>query len=238
VVVDFDVSTGTFYERNTQIPFPSSTSIWELKGWIDDDKEELEPLPPDNFQLSSSGGYPYLTWVHSSNPDDWWTAYGIYRSVVSGGGGPGNFSKIETVAKTLTSYIDYDFAIHGPMTAYYKVVAINGGRESEFTETLDISVGFYKTGIDTEIFSYKLFQNYPNPFNPSTSIEFSIKDDSFVSLKVYDLLGRKIATVVNEFLNSGTYKVHFDGSNLESGIYFYEISAGDFRDMKKFILIK
>ena len=139
---------------------------------------------------------------------------------------------------TVTSYIDLDFAVHGPMTAYYKVVAINGGRESEFTETLDISVGLYKTGIDNKLFSYKLLQNYPNPFNPSTSIEFSIKNDAFVSLKVYDLLGRKVATIVNEFLNSGTYKIHFDGSNLESGIYFYEISAGDFRDMKKFILIK
>ena len=199
---------------------------------------ELEPYPPDNFQLSSSGGYPYLTWSHSSNSGDYWTAYGIYRSVVSGGGGLGNFSKIATIAKTSTNYTDYDYAIHGPMTAYYKIAVINGERESEFTETLDIGVGFYKSGNDSKELSYKLFQNYPNPFNPTTSIKFAIKEDSFVTLEIFDILGNEVRTLVNSFLRAGNHSVEFDGNGVGNGIYIYKIQANNFINVKKLILLK
>jgi hypothetical protein len=85
---------------------------------------------------------------------------------------------------------------------------------------------------------FSLFQNYPNPFNPSTNIEFRIKDFGLVTLKVYDILGREIATLVNEEKNAGTYMVTFNASNLASGIYFYQLKAGSFIETKKMLLIK
>ncbi|MBK8552309.1 MAG: T9SS type A sorting domain-containing protein [Ignavibacteria bacterium] len=85
---------------------------------------------------------------------------------------------------------------------------------------------------------FELKQNYPNPFNPVTNLEFGISDLGFVSLKVYDLLGKEVATLVNEKLSPGNYKVEFDGSGLTSGVYFYRLNAGDFTDTKRMMLIK
>ena len=95
---------------------------------------------------------------------------------------------------------------------------------------------------------FELFQNYPNPFNPVTKIKFSIPFLSLakgeaegvrvVTLKVYDVLGREVETLVNEKLSPGTYSVEFDGTNYPSGVYFYKLSLGDFTETKKLILLK
>jgi subtilisin-like proprotein convertase family protein len=90
---------------------------------------------------------------------------------------------------------------------------------------------------------FNLHQNYPNPFNPVTKIKFEIKDTRFVTLKVYDILGREVATLVNEKFNAGTYETQFSinsitGNQKASGVYFYRMEAGDFKDVKKMILIK
>ncbi|MFO7526631.1 MAG: T9SS type A sorting domain-containing protein [Ignavibacteriaceae bacterium] len=237
--IDFDVSTGKFYYPNTQNEFPTNTTFWALKFWVFDNKSNLEPLPPENFQLTSSGGHPYLSWNQSTNTQDYWTGYAIYRSVVTGCNSPaGSFTKIATVSKYTNSYTDYDFSVGGPMTAYYKVASVNYQRESEFTTTKNICVGLNKESIIEESYDFSLEQNYPNPFNPLTNIEFSIKDNSFVSLRIFDLLGREVEVLVDEVLNAGNHKIQFNGSKLESGIYFYEIFTGDFRDVKKLILIK
>jgi len=86
--------------------------------------------------------------------------------------------------------------------------------------------------------TYLLSQNYPNPFNPSTTISFSIPTSEFVTLKVYDVLGREVATLVNENLNAGSYSYNFDASNLTSGVYFYKLQAGKYSETKKMILSK
>ena len=85
---------------------------------------------------------------------------------------------------------------------------------------------------------FSLEQNYPNPFNPVTHLEFGISDLEFVSLKVYDVLGNEIKTLVNEIKSPGVYKVEFDGSNLSSGIYYYKLTAGEFSEVKKMTLLK
>ena len=85
---------------------------------------------------------------------------------------------------------------------------------------------------------FHLAQNYPNPFNPSTKIEYSIPHASFVILKVYDILGREVATLVNEEKSVGNYNIEFNGNNLSSGTYFYKLQAGDYSSVKKMILIK
>jgi hypothetical protein len=90
----------------------------------------------------------------------------------------------------------------------------------------------------TQPTEFKLEQNYPNPFNPSTSIQYAIGSRQFVQLKVYDVLGNEIATLVNEEKPAGMYNVHFSRNNLSSGVYFYQLKAGEFVEAKKMILIK
>jgi len=85
---------------------------------------------------------------------------------------------------------------------------------------------------------FNLRQNYPNPFNPVTSIQFSILEKSLISLKIFDVLGNEITTLVNAERYPGTYKIIFNASSLSSGIYFYSLSAGDFVETKKMILLK
>jgi PKD repeat protein len=85
---------------------------------------------------------------------------------------------------------------------------------------------------------YSLSQNYPNPFNPSTVIEFSLPKPSEVSLKIYDLLGKEVANLLEEQKSAGQYRVSFDGASLSSGIYFYKLEADNFRASKKMLLIK
>jgi hypothetical protein len=85
---------------------------------------------------------------------------------------------------------------------------------------------------------FKLYQNYPNPFNPTTNFEFRIAEFGLVSLKVYDVLGREVATLVNEERPAGNYEIKFDAGKLASGIYIYQLKAGSFMDSKVFHLIK
>ena len=85
---------------------------------------------------------------------------------------------------------------------------------------------------------YSLEQNYPNPFNPTTTISFSTPKQGLVTLKVYDVLGKEIATLVNGIKPAGIYNVDFDASNFASGAYFYKLETAEFTDIKRMILIK
>ena len=85
---------------------------------------------------------------------------------------------------------------------------------------------------------FKLEQNFPNPFNPTTTIKYQLPEISFVTIKVYDVLGNEIAIIVNEEIPTGAYEVEFDAAELTSGIYFYTLSAGSFRETKKMLLLK
>jgi photosystem II stability/assembly factor-like uncharacterized protein len=86
--------------------------------------------------------------------------------------------------------------------------------------------------------SYSVSQNYPNPFNPTTKINFALPKSGLVTLKVYNMLGKEVATLVNEVKNVGTYSVDFNGANLSSGIYFYKVNVNGFSEVKKMMLIK
>lgn len=96
---------------------------------------------------------------------------------------------------------------------------------------------------DGEIRSLSLSQNYPNPFNQFTTIEFNLLKSGFVSLKIYDILGRKVRTLVSEHLSLGYKSVLWDGKNdsgkdVASGIYFYQLKVGNFSEAKKLVLLK
>ncbi len=91
---------------------------------------------------------------------------------------------------------------------------------------------------DNTVKDFSLFQNYPNPFNPSTKIKFVIPKSSFVNLKVYDVLGREIVTLVNEEKSAGEYEIEFDATGLPSGVYIYKLQAGSYTSFKKMILLR
>ncbi|MCX6149691.1 MAG: CotH kinase family protein [Ignavibacteriales bacterium] len=140
-----------------------------------------------------------------------------------------NFKLVsDSVEITINKQGDYNFKV----VAKYnnKIVSISPGY------TISITTGVSSDFKSTVIF--KLSQNYPNPFNPSTTINYLIPKTSFVTIKLYDVLGNEIATMVNEEKLPGNYKYEFNGDNISSGIYFYRIQAGNFTDTKKFILMK
>ena len=106
--------------------------------------------------------------------------------------------------------------------------------ESNFDDNL-VSVEDEISNTPTEFF---LYQNYPNPFNPSTTISWQSPVSGHQTLKIYDVLGNEVATLVNEFRNSGSYEVDFNASSLSSGIYFYKLQAGDFVQTRKMLMLK
>ncbi len=137
---------------------------------------------------------------------------------------------------------------------YRKVVRItNNGIEKQRSVNADavmivlnrkLSPNVITTGVPHGNFkqpqpeNFRLGQNYPNPFNPTTHFRFTIADFGLVTLKVYDVLGRKIATLVNERKSPGTYEAIFDGSKLTSGIYFYQLRSGNFISTRRMVLLK
>lgn len=86
--------------------------------------------------------------------------------------------------------------------------------------------------------TYTLKQNYPNPFNPSTTIRFALPEAGDVQLVVYDMLGREVATLVDDHKQAGSYDVRFDAGHLSSGVYIYQLRAGDFVESKRLMLVK
>jgi hypothetical protein len=92
--------------------------------------------------------------------------------------------------------------------------------------------------ISNVVKEFSLSQNYPNPFNPNTKINFSIPKSDFVSLRVYDMLGREIKVLVNGALTAGEYETDFDAKGLSSGMYYYSLRAGEYVDVKKMVLVK
>jgi flagellar hook assembly protein FlgD len=106
-----------------------------------------------------------------------------------------------------------------------------GAYESEYTATKIENTLKVPT-------KFSLSQNYPNPFNPSTTIEFSLPKSEYVELKVYNILGKEVSTLVSNKLNQGNHTYTFDGKNLASGIYYYQLVAENYREVKKMILLK
>ena len=104
----------------------------------------------------------------------------------------------------------------------------------------DVATDIWIDQNNNEIYptKYTLSQNYPNPFNPTTTIEFQIPNSQFTTLKVYNLLGEEVATLINRKLKQGKYTCTFDGRHLASGLYFYQLVAGDYKEVKKMLLVK
>lgn len=158
---------------------------------------------------------------------NWWftrQATGVYASTNNGA----NW----TTAYTAPAGSFYHISMARTGSPYLYAVRSNGGI-SKYGGTF---TGI--TPVNSVADNYTLSQNYPNPFNPTTNIKFAIPQNGFVTLKVYNMLGKEVATLVNSNLSAGSYNFDFNASNLSSGIYFYKLEAGNFAETKKMMLVK
>ncbi|MGE5860982.1 MAG: T9SS type A sorting domain-containing protein [Ignavibacteria bacterium] len=222
----------------------------------------LPPPPPDSFIVTSYQGMIRLTWSDNAASDPLFNGYVIYRSRGNVMNWTTVYEKIFECNKSNVVHSFDDVTVERDSEYFYYIQSKNDGSNNDVNLGVPLlSSKFYtmtnkpaslitdveKDGRDILRY-FTLKQNYPNPFNPSTNFEFrlpaeafakaGIADRGFVSLKVFDLLGNEVATIVNEELSAGSYKYPWNASGLASGVYFYKLQAGNFSDVKKLILMK
>ena len=195
---------------------------------------------PINFRPAAITGYYKFT---SINGDYMQVQADFMKSGVGGvGGGAANLNPAGTYSQFSIdiNYLTGDV----PDTVLIAIfIAGNGGfpnvGSKMFVDDLAWSnssdVKELGNGIPDE---FALMQNYPNPFNPSTTIRYSIPEASFATVKVYDMLGKEVATLVNEEQSAGNYEVDFNAAGLSSGMYFYKLQTDNFVETKKMLLLK
>lgn len=205
------------------------------------------PLAPTGLTITEDANHhPKLNWNVSPEPDR--NVYKIYRYDTYGGGWQYlNQTPNTTYTDQTLTYCQAIPPAQCPdvRTFYFRITVVDfGSHESLPSNQVEARLQGGpppKIVVDpnsNEPIEYSLNQNYPNPFNPSTTINYSIKSAGDVSLKVYDILGTEVASLVNEVKEPGNYSVTFDATKLPSGMYVYILSAGNFIDTKKLILLK
>jgi hypothetical protein len=149
--------------------------------------------------------------------------------------GGGHIFVIHGVADSLVYLMD---PLYGPTINTYAWV--RQGSSHTWTHSLKINTTpvYVDAGSTNLIKDYVLYQNFPNPFNPSTNISFSLPCQSFVSLKVFDLLGRYVVTLVSEELSAGNHTRQWNAATISSGVYFYRLQAGSFVETKKLVFLR
>jgi hypothetical protein len=194
-----------------------------------------QPTIPTNLSVTTQG-IKQLSW--SSNPEPSIQYYEIWRKVNSG-----SFNLLGTT--TSTYYDDPDYASGGNTNLTYKIRAKdNNGLYSDYSSTVFVSnaapykheIGFVRSEEIPQQFMLK--QNYPNPFNPATEISYSIPEPVQVKLHIYNSIGQEVIELVNEYQDIGHYTIQWNAGILPSGIYFYQLRAGEYSETKRMILAK
>ena len=165
--------------------------------------------------------------------------YNIYRAEESGFT-PSAANKIATIETSSESIRYNDVEYDGSVQFYYVIEVIDDGGNKAFSDEVNTITSVENEAVPTV---YSLAQNYPNPFNPATTIKFGIPQAADVTIKIYDILGQEVQTLVNRNLSAGFHTVNFNASNLISGMYIYRIQANgvdgsNFTDVKKMLLVK
>jgi hypothetical protein len=186
------------------------------------------PVELTSFTASVIGTNVNLNWTTASETNN--NGFEIEKSLVS----ETNWEKIAFVPGfgTTTEAKTYSFSEENVSTGVYKYRL----RQTDFDGTFE-----YSNEIEVVVTApveYALEQNYPNPFNPATQIKFSIPEAGFVKMEVYNLVGEKVATLINKEMNSGYHTIDFNAEDISSGVYVYTLSVNDFVTSKKMILMK
>lgn len=216
-------------------------------------KDTTQPAIPQNLIVNRDQELEYifnLSWdkpeeavvskVSATGHVDSLIKYAIYR--VDSSTNPEEASEMELYYNLVGVTGETTFTDIAPPSQnshWYFVTAVSRNNvESEPTESVEGGIVVSNEDDPLVVLDYKLSQNYPNPFNPSTTISFSLGESGFTTLKVYDLLGREVRTLVEENRVSGRHEVSFNAKNLSSGIYFYELRSNGIRLIRKMTLLK
>jgi len=215
---------------------PATSNIMKYRQY------DAVPLAPQNLTVSASANnHPLLNWTKNNEADI--QNYKVYKYVTSEIG----WQYYGTVTTNSFEDLNESYPVKGGSglihPVQYKVTAVDfhpyESLPSNIVLTYVSGALLEKTNSDElKPTEFSLDQNYPNPFNPSTRISYSIKEEGLVTLKVYDILGKEISTLVNENKPKGIYEAEFNASQLPSGMYIYKIQAGNFTDVKKMLLTK
>ena len=209
----------------------------------------LPPSKPQKLKVTvNQSSQAVLTWSPNIEPDvKQGGKYNIYRGLGVNGNPPVNFYRIASIPAyvndvPVTSYTDMDvFVGDGNEKLFYRISAVDNTNKESVLSDYDLvywNQSFQKTSLTN--LDYNLHQNYPNPFNALTKIVYSIKETSPVTINVYDIMGREIATILNEVKDAGEYIIEFDAEKygLSSGVYFYKMKAGEYTSIKKMVYLK
>lgn len=231
-------STGLFISTNSGFSFSGPYNInscWGIMQKTPNDLYMVTTSTGTPFSKSTNGGYNWST-VSAQPGSMRGCSLDLAGNIYINGNGGVFKSTNDGLSFTNTGVTASGNQIvsHGNKM-YAAVTGSTTGGVWIYTDTTLTSVIPVTTGIPK---NFELKQNYPNPFNPSTIIRFSLSVVSNTMLKVYDVTGREVQTLVNEKLQPGTYETSFDGSKFTSGVYFYKITAGDFTVTKKLLLVK
>jgi hypothetical protein len=195
------------------------------------------PITLVSFQVSvTSGNYPMLSWKTISEIDN----YGFMIQRKSDGE---DFADLPQsfVAGHGTTTLEHEYtyidSTAGPGVWSYRLKQMDNSGEVHYSDVVQLSV-VTSVGGEAMPTVYALEQNYPNPFNPTTTISYQLPAASHVTLVVFDVLGRQVATLVNGVREAGHYKESFDAAKLGSGVYFYQLRAGDQTFLKKMLVVK
>jgi hypothetical protein len=197
--------------------------------------DNLAPSVPGGFAGTVNGSTFVFRW-HPVIDEDL-QHYAVYRSTT-----PNFTPSATTLYKMTIDTMFVDAAVTAGVTYYYRISAFDfSGNESKFTQQLGANT---QTGIlgvsdrDAVPQEFALHQNYPNPFNPTTTISYGLPENVYVTLRVYNLLGQHVATLVDGKQSAGFYEIPFNASQLSSGIYLYHLSAGNYTTVRKMNLLK
>ena len=173
-----------------------------------------------------------LSWTTATETNN--SGFEIERNVISNEVRNLSWEKIGFVDGhgTTTEPQSYSFSDENLFAGIYqyRLKQIDFDGTFEYSNTIEVEIN--------PLSKFSLEQNYPNPFNPSTTIQYAIADRQFVTLKVFDVLGNEVATLVDEYKTAGNFEVEFDASKLPSGVYFYRLQAGSFVETKKLTILK
>jgi hypothetical protein len=236
------VGNDLYLTSNQSVDVPSSVN---LRHYND------APIAPLNFANSSSPAWhPYLSWINN-DPEVYYNSNNGYVLERRLGGNTvppvwGEWTIFPGINGNTTYFEDLTInnaSGAGPGIAEYRLRANDNPNYSPYTSSLGIRYG---TSAEKMIGgnnrltsnSYNLSQNYPNPFNPSTEINYQLPSNGNVKLKVYNMMGQEVMTLVNGFKEKGMYSVTFNAGNLASGLYIYKLEAGNFTQVKKMLLTK
>ena len=195
----------------------------------------IVPVELTSFTATVKGNSVHLNWSTATEINN--SGFEIERRAPSKSPPKGETSRWGRIGfvegkNTTTEAQSYLFEDQNvpPGIYQYRLKQIDFDGSIEYSNVIEVEIGIPE--------KFELFQNYPNPFNPSTTIRWQSTVSSHQSLKVYDFLGREVATLVDEYKPAGRYEVEFDAASLSSGIYLYKLKAGDFIETKKMILMK